>query len=517
MRKISLSNIADELAAKSGLPRDVADNFMHAFVEAVEKGLQEDNMVKIKGLGTFKLQEVSDRGSVDVNTGKRITIRGHRKVTFTPESAMKELVNRPFAHFEPTELNDGYPVDDEPFTSGDLADESDEMAENIEVNTPDAAVEEVAEVHHEIFAETTPSDLPSSPEIEELVEERPADEVIAEDAAMVSEPQATATTETPEITVPVVEGGEELKVAEITEVPPVEEVKEEPVKCPEGESVEESVKESIEEPVVEPAVEPVVEPIAEPSEVSAEKSVEEIMTESVDQQTAEPTTPIAEDTATTPDPKPKAKKKHGFLWTIVLVLLLLVAVFFLRYFYFYTPEERSFDNGMDEYGEMMVNPNLEEELGMGWNDEPKVSSQLPSEKKESVKPIVDSTDALQSQTQISQSKVTPSQPEKPSEQSATTAKPASDALFCTVTITESLAVKTIKDITPADTADYRIEGTLTTHQLKSGETIIQLAKKYYGDKRLWPYIVKYNWMKDYNNVAIGQMINIPVLKDKPTE
>ena len=74
--------------------------------------------------------------------------------------------------------------------------------------------------------------------------------------------------------------------------------------------------------------------------------------------------------------------------------------------------------------------------------------------------------------------------------------------------------KTIKDITPADTTDYIIEGTLLTHELKNGETIIQLAKKYYGDKRLWPYIVKYNWMKDYNNVAIGQMINIPVLKDK---
>ena len=54
MRKISLSNIADELASKSGLPRDVADNFMHAFVEAIEKGLQEDNLVKIKGLGTSR-------------------------------------------------------------------------------------------------------------------------------------------------------------------------------------------------------------------------------------------------------------------------------------------------------------------------------------------------------------------------------------------------------------------------------------------------------------------------------
>ena len=504
MRKISLSNIADELASKSGLPRDVADNFMHAFVEAIEKGLQEDNLVKIKGLGTFKLQEVSDRGSIDVNTGERITIKGHRKVTFTPESAMKELVNRPFAHFEPTELNDGYPSDDEPVTSGDFADEADDMIENAEVDAPNIAVE-VAEKPHENAMETTPCDLPSSPEIEELVEEQAADEVIAEEVAMVSVPQAMEAAVTFDTVVSVEECEEEVKGSEALEEP-ANAVMEEP----ETSLDEESVTEPIEEPIVEPA--------AGPSKDTVENSVEENKTEPVEQQTAEPTIPIAEETAKKPNhSKPEAKKKHGFLWTVILVLLLLVAVFFLRNYYFHTPEERSFNNNMDEYGEMMVNPNLEEELGMEWNDEPKVSPQLPTGKKEPVKPLIDSADAQQAQAQTSQPKVTPSQPEKPSGQSATTVKPAADPLFCVVTITESLAAKTIKDITPADTVDYRIEGTLVTHQLKSGETIIQLAKKYYGDKRLWPYIVKYNWMKDYNNVAIGQMINIPVLKDKPTE
>jgi len=504
MRKISLSNIADELASKSGLPRDVADNFMHAFVEAIEKGLQDDNLVKIKGLGTFKLQEVSDRGSIDVNTGERITIKGHRKVTFTPESAMKELVNRPFAHFEPTELNDGYPSDDEPVTSGDFADEADDMIENAEVDAPNIAVE-VAEKPHENAMETTPCDLPSSPEIEELVEEQAAGEVIAEEVAMVSVPQAMEAAVTFDTVVSVEECEEEVKGSEALEEP-ANAVMEEP----ETSLDEESVTETIEEPIVEPA--------AGPSKDTVENSVEENKTEPVEQQTAEPTIPIAEETAKKPNhSKPEVKKKHGFLWTVILVLLLLVAVFFLRNYYFHTPEERSFNNNMDEYSEMMVNPNLEEELGMEWNDEPKVSPQLPTGKKEPVKPLIDSADAQQAQAQTSQPKATPSQPEKPSGQSATTVKPAADPLFCVVTITESLAAKTIKDITPADTVDYRIEGTLVTHQLKSGETIIQLAKKYYGDKRLWPYIVKYNWMKDYNNVAIGQMINIPVLKDKPTE
>ena len=95
------------------MSKDAADNFVHDIVDTIQKGLHEDNLVKIKGLGTFKLMEMSDRGSVDINTGERITIKGYRKVTFTPDSAMKEFVNRPFAHFEPTELNDGYPSEEE--------------------------------------------------------------------------------------------------------------------------------------------------------------------------------------------------------------------------------------------------------------------------------------------------------------------------------------------------------------------------------------------------------------------
>jgi nucleoid DNA-binding protein len=77
MGKFSLSNIAEELAAKSGITRDASTNFVHSLIEVIEKGLQEDGMVKIKGLGTFKLQEMSDRVSVDVNTGERITIKGY--------------------------------------------------------------------------------------------------------------------------------------------------------------------------------------------------------------------------------------------------------------------------------------------------------------------------------------------------------------------------------------------------------------------------------------------------------
>ena len=92
MEKISLSSIVEALAAKGGITREAASNFMHAFIKTIEKGLQENGMVKVKGLGTFKLLEVSDRSSVDVNTGERIIIKGYRKVTFTPDSADRKSV-----------------------------------------------------------------------------------------------------------------------------------------------------------------------------------------------------------------------------------------------------------------------------------------------------------------------------------------------------------------------------------------------------------------------------------------
>ena len=83
-----------------------------------------------------------------------------------------------------------------------------------------------------------------------------------------------------------------------------------------------------------------------------------------------------------------------------------------------------------------------------------------------------------------------------------------------LTLTTADAAKNLKDFTAADTTNYSIDGTLAVHELKDGETIIRLAQVYYGDKKLWPYIVKYNWMKDPNHVSKGTVLNIPFLKPK---
>lgn len=388
MAKISLSNIAEELAAKSGLTRDAADGFMHAFVATIEKGLQEDGMVKIKGLGTFKLQEMSDRDSVDVNTGDRITIKGYRKVTFTPDSAMKEFVNRPFAHFEPIELNEGYPTEEEPEVSETAVDEME--------------VVEVAE---------TVSEIEEEKEVATVVE---------------------TTIETMD------------KATEAT---------------------------------TEEAVTSTTEMIEEVEKVEKEVEKTEVVTE---------------------EKKDSSRRRR---WGCLLSFLLLLIAAGAYVYYDITiidgPKE-SYKGDIGESDVITVKPNLVEELGAEWRNEQNEKPVLPTEmpKENAIEVLPDS----------SSSKLDPSK-----EKTAASIVKVEDYV---VVLTESLKAKAVKDVTLADTVDYVMEGTLVSHKLKSGETIVQLSNKYYGDKRLWPYIVKYNRMKNFNSVAIGQVIDIPVLRVK---
>ena len=439
MGKISLSNIADELAAKSGITHEAADTFVHSFIGTIEKGLKEDGMVKVKGLGTFKLMEVSDRGSVDVNTGERIVIKGYRKIAFTPDSAMKELVNRPFAHFEPTELNEGFPAEEE--------------LETLDNSADDADVEAAEEVVETILEESATE----CPAVEEPVNEEPVAE-LSEPEESVAELPAT----------------EELVV--------VDSIAEEPI-------VEETLAEEA-MPVAEEAV--VADSVVEEPSVEKETKTEE---------------PVAV-TAPVVEQRGKKRRKGGCLWGL---LLLVVAVLVLVYGYF-TLGETASNEPVEDLNAITVKSNLEEELGAEWSDDTEVEE--PVEMQSDKATLSAPKDVVEEKQE--ESRVVVAEKAKPVAV-AEVAKPATENPFCAVVITASLQEKTIKDITPADTADYIMGETLVTHTLKNGETIIALAKKYYGDKRLWPYIVKYNKMKNFNSVAIGQKIKVPVLKEKTIE
>ena len=102
----TIKDIAKLLVEKHKMSMAVADDFLQNVVEVINDGLLQDRIVKIKGFGTFKLQEVKERSSVNVNTGERVVIAAHDKITFTPDAVMRDMVNKPFAQFE-TVIVDG--------------------------------------------------------------------------------------------------------------------------------------------------------------------------------------------------------------------------------------------------------------------------------------------------------------------------------------------------------------------------------------------------------------------------
>ena len=107
MSKLNIYDLCSVLVAKNGLDDKESHRFIKAMFDIIQEGLDEDKIVKVKGLGTFKIIEVDDRESINVNTGERVLIEGHSKLTFTPDSVMKEIVNKPFSQFETVILNEG--------------------------------------------------------------------------------------------------------------------------------------------------------------------------------------------------------------------------------------------------------------------------------------------------------------------------------------------------------------------------------------------------------------------------
>ncbi len=105
--KITLSELVDLVASRAELSKQETEDFLKSLFETVENALSTDEWVKIKDFGTFKLTPVKARESVDVNTGEKIEIPAHNRIGFSPATVLKELVNKPFAHFETVLLNEG--------------------------------------------------------------------------------------------------------------------------------------------------------------------------------------------------------------------------------------------------------------------------------------------------------------------------------------------------------------------------------------------------------------------------
>ena len=234
MGKLTIQEVAKILVEKNGLTQRDASRFASEFFAVILQHLQEDEPVKIKGLGTFKIINVEARESISVRTGERVVIDSHSKVTFIPDNTMKELVNKPFSQFETVVLNDGVDFPD--------------------IDTPQEPEEEVAEtetVASEPAAPVIGDEVPViEPEPTPVVEE-PVAPVVEPEPAPVVEPEPASVVEEP--------------VAPVVEPEPAPVVEPEP--APVDDEAVVPVVEEPEAPVVEPEA-PVVkeEPIIEEEE-----------------------------------------------------------------------------------------------------------------------------------------------------------------------------------------------------------------------------------------------------------
>ena len=165
MSKSSLSVLAKAVASKRGLTQAEAERFIATMFEVAGDGIQEDKLLKMKWLGTFKITSVKDRESVDVNTGERILIEGRDKISFTPDNILKEIINKPFAQFETVVVNDGIDFSD-----------IDEKFANMEREEEELQLQKEQECHdEELVQEEQNAELPQKEDLSQE-EEQPREE-----------------------------------------------------------------------------------------------------------------------------------------------------------------------------------------------------------------------------------------------------------------------------------------------------------------------------------------------------
>ena len=226
MGKYTIQQLAEILVKKNGLNEKEAQDFVVAIFEIVKEGLEQDKLVKIKGFGTFKIIDIDPRASINVNTGERVLIEGHQKITFTPDAVMKEMVNRPFSQFETVILNDGVDLSEidrtynfEPDNNTGVEEsETEQDTQETQDNTQETQdnTQDTQDTQAEVSTEKTTIVEEPEPTIVETTEE-PEPTIV--ETTEEPEPTIVETTEEPEPTI--VETTEEPEPPSITseEVP----------------------------------------------------------------------------------------------------------------------------------------------------------------------------------------------------------------------------------------------------------------------------------------------------------
>ena len=484
--KLNHSDLSALFAKEADISGAKAENFTKAMFELIIEGLEQDGTVKINGLGTFKITDVADRSSVNVNTGEKIEIKGHKKISFTPADAIKESVNQPFAMFEPVEVDENYKDD---------AEESDDSASE--------AVEEVAAP-----VEIADLKIAEAPITVETVEEAPVEEVKvpvvieeempADDSGSVAvEPVAVEIL--PEEYAPaVVEVEEPVEIAEVV----VEDKQEDA----------ESETSETEEPVADGDV--AVETVADEYDavvasadnvLTVEVKVNETVQEpvAVQERSAEPVmVHVPKKSAAVYEAPVQTKKKNSKLrFNISFIIGVLAGVFVVSMLGRNHAEDVA-------SAESVADDNANPVVVVKTKSEPVVSD-VESEEKI----VADETNCFPCDTVIVIENDVFDPVKTPAVDISVVEEPKAEEAYAFVLL-EQLDAIDLRSISVADTTLYVAEGELARHTVAADETLTRIARQYYGDKRLWPYIVKYNGMRDPNGLCRGMELVIPRLVPK---
>lgn len=482
--KLNHSDLSALFAKEADISGAKAENFTKAMFELIIEGLEQDGTVKINGLGTFKITDVADRSSVNVNTGEKIEIKGHKKISFTPADAIKESVNQPFAMFEPVEVDENYKDDAEGVEDAEEITTPVEIADlkiaeaPITVETVEEAPVEEVKVP-EVIEEEMPADDSDSVAVEPV-----AVEILPEEYA----PAVVEVEEPVEIADVVVEDKQEDAESETSET-------EEPVA--DGDVAVETVADEYDAVVAsadnvlpEETVEVKVNETVQESVAVQERRVEPVMVHV-------PKKNGHEDKETVPAKKKNSKLRFNISFIVGVLAGVLVVSMLGR-------------NHAEDVAsaESVADDNSNPVVVVKTKSEPVVSD---VESEENI--IADETNCFPCDTVIVIENDVFDPMKTPAVNTSEVEEPKAEEAYA-FELLEQLNAIDLRSISVADTTLYVAEGELARHTVAADETLTRIARQYYGDKRLWPYIVKYNNMRDPNGLCRGMELMIPRLVPK---
>ena len=451
MSKVSITELASKLMEKHGLKRTEAELFIRQFVGVINDGLKNDKSVKVKGLGTFKVQAVSARKSVDVNTGEAIVIEGRDKISFTAEAVMRDLVNAPFAQFETVIVNDG--VD---FSEIDAKNQAD----NTEAKEPTPAVEPTP------VAEPEPA----------VVEPTP----VAEPEPAVVEPTPVAEPE-PAVVEPTPVAEPEPAVVEPTPVAEPEPAVVEPAPAAEP------------EPTVEPA------PVAEPEPAVVEPTP-----------IVEPTPAVEDSDSDTDELEAKSKSYKNTIIVLASSLACVVILAVVGFVYMFSQIEKR-DNRIAHL-ETQTATLADRMMKTHMSPAPAANQPAANDEADNILAANEQKiEAAQKADKENNLKTAEAKPESKAEPKAAT-KPTAEAKAHAAKSAPSILSQSAYDKDPrVRTGAYVITGIANTVTVKAGQTMSSLSKTYLGPG-MECYLEAVNGGN--RELKAGEKIKIPALKTK---